>query len=75
MCVNSLAIVRVKECESECFRIDRGVRQGFIMPPLALQCVYAVRGENWHGEDGSRLGERKRVVKMTWAYMTSRSKT
>ena len=29
--VNSLACVRLKGGESECFRIDRGVRQGFIM--------------------------------------------
>ena len=33
MYVNSLACVKVKEGESECFRIDCGVRQGFIMSP------------------------------------------
>ena len=31
--VNSLACVRVKGCESECFRIDSGVRQMCIMFP------------------------------------------
>ena len=31
--VNSLACVRVKECENECFRIDSGVRQVCIMSP------------------------------------------
>ena len=30
---NSLACVRVKEGESECFRIDSGVRQGCILSP------------------------------------------
>ena len=33
ICVNSLACVRVKGGESECFRIDSGVRQGCIMGP------------------------------------------
>ena len=31
--VNSLTCVRVKGGESECFRIDSGVRQGCIMSP------------------------------------------
>ena len=31
--VNRLTCVRVKRCESECFRIDNGVRQGCIMSP------------------------------------------
>ena len=31
MYFNSLVCLRVKGCESECFRIDSGVRQGFIM--------------------------------------------
>ena len=33
MYVNSLAYVRVKGSESQCFRIDSGVRQGCIMSP------------------------------------------
>ena len=33
MYVNSLASVRIKGGESECFRINRGVRQGCIMFP------------------------------------------
>ena len=33
MCVNSLACVRVKRGESECFRIGRGVRQSCIIFP------------------------------------------
>ena len=33
MYVNSLDCVRVKGGESECFRIDSGVRQGSIMSP------------------------------------------
>ena len=31
--VNSLACVRVKVCEKDCFRIDSGVRQMCIMSP------------------------------------------
>ena len=31
--VNSLACVRVNGCESECFRINNGVRQVCIMSP------------------------------------------
>ena len=37
--VCSLSYVRVKLCESECFRIDSGVRQVCIMP-LWLYNVY-----------------------------------
>ena len=37
--VNSLAFVRVKGGESDCFRIDSGVRQGCIMSPC-LSNVY-----------------------------------
>ena len=33
MNVNSLAYIRVTECESEYFRIDSGVRHGCIMSP------------------------------------------
>ena len=36
MYVNSRACVRVKGGESECFRIDSGVRQGCIMSPWLL---------------------------------------
>ena len=66
--VNSLACVREKEGEGECFRIDRGVRQGYIMsfpPPLAFQCIYGPSdegGENGDGEEGSEIsGRGKRV--------------
>ena len=33
MCVNSLDCVKVKRVESECFRIDSGMKQGCIMSP------------------------------------------
>ena len=39
MYVNSLASVRVKGGENECFRINSGVRQGCILS-LSLQCIY-----------------------------------
>ena len=41
MYINSLADVRVKGYESECFRIDTGVRQGCIMYPWLFN-VYMV---------------------------------
>ena len=34
MYINSLACVRIKGSERECFRIDSGVRQGCIISPL-----------------------------------------
>ena len=37
--VNSLVSVRVKEAESEFFRIDSNMRQLFYVS-MALQCVY-----------------------------------
>ena len=41
MYVSSLAYARVKGDESECFRTNNYVRQGYIMSPsLALQCIY-----------------------------------
>ena len=59
--VNSLACVRVKGCESECFRIDIGVRQVCIMSPWLFN-VYMdavmkeLKGGWWRGvrfrEDG-----------------------
>ena len=36
---NSLSCVRVKGDESECFRIDKGVRR-FNHDPLSFQCIY-----------------------------------
>ena len=36
MYVNSLACVRVKGYENECFKIDSGVRQGCIMSPWGM---------------------------------------
>ena len=53
MYVNSLACVRVKGGESEHFRINSGVRQGFIMS-LWFFNVYMdtdERGENGVGEE------------------------
>ena len=44
--VNSLACVRVKGGESGCFRIDRGVRQGYIISPWFFNVfMYAVLKE------------------------------
>ena len=67
MYVNSLACVRVKGGESECFRINSGMRQGCIMFPLALQCTYGCsnEGENGDGEERSEIpggGKREGVA-------------
>ena len=35
-CININSLACVKGCESECFRIDSGVRQGYIMSPWLL---------------------------------------
>ena len=41
--VNSVAYVRVKRCDSECFRIDSGVRQECIISPWFFNvCMSAV---------------------------------
>ena len=65
MYISNQACVRVKGGESECFRFDRGVREGCIMFPW-LFSVYkdAVmkRGENWEGEDGSEISRRGNKV-------------
>ena len=48
---------RVKESESECFRIDRG-ETGMHHVPLAFQCIYGSRderGELGDGEEGSEI--------------------
>ena len=47
MYVDSSASVRVKGGESEWFRIYGGVRQEYIIVPLAVQCIY-----EWSDEDG-----------------------
>ena len=53
--VNSLACVRVKGGESECFIIDSGVRQECIMSPWFFYVYMDAeikRGENGDGEKG-----------------------
>ena len=57
--LNSLAYVRAKGCESECFRIDSSVRQVGIMSPwLFIVYMKAVRKElKWGLEKGVRFQE------------------
>ena len=60
MYVNSLPCVRVKGCESECFRINRGLRQGCIMSPWLFNVyIDAVMKEVkiWMGRRGVRVQE------------------
>ena len=53
--VNTLACVGVTGCESECFRIDRGVRRGFIISLGSSMCIYGCSDEK--GENGDREEE------------------
>ena len=70
MYINSLACVRVKGGESECFRINSGVRQGCIMSPWLFN-VYmdAVMKEvkMWMRRRGVRFQEEGRE----WRLLTS----
>ena len=54
MYIKSLGYVRVKEWESECSKIDTGVRQGCIMPPWLFN-------EYIHGcsDEGDENGDRE----------------
>ena len=76
--VNILACVRVKGCESECFRIDSGVRQVCILSPWLFN-VYmdAVMKELKMGMERRRVGfqEEGREWRLTWFCMVSRRKT
>ena len=47
MYVDSLACVNLNGAESECFRIDNGMRQGCI---LAFQCIYE------RSDEGDEMG-------------------
>ena len=51
MYVNSLACVRVKGGERECFRINSG-ETGVYHIPLALQCIYGHSDEGGENVDG-----------------------
>ena len=53
MYVNSLACVRVQGGESECFRIDNGVKEPreVYHVPLALYCIYGC-SDKGDGEEG-----------------------
>ena len=42
MYVNKVACVKVKEGESECFRIDIGVRKGCIMSPWLFNVYWGL---------------------------------
>ena len=54
--VNSLACVRVKGSESECFWINGGVRQECIMSPWLFNVYMDTDGgENGDGEEGSEI--------------------
>ena len=76
MYVNSLACVRVKWVESECFSIDGGVRYRCIMSPGLLNIyIYEYSdegGENRWGESVDCLAS---CIQMTWFCVASRRNT
>ena len=84
MCSNSLAFVRVKGCESECFMINSGVRQVCIMSPWLFNVTNAVMMDlkMGMGRRGVRFKRREEGVnclascmQMTCFCVVSRRKT
>ena len=66
--VKTLACVRVKGGESECFRIKSGVRRMYHVP-LALQCIYRCSdkgSENGDGEEMSDIPGGGKIVEIAW---------
>ena len=59
--VTSLACVRVKVGESDCFRINSGVRQGCIMSPWLFN-VYM----DTEMEEGSEISGGGKRVEIAW---------
>ena len=71
MYVDNLACVRVKGCESKCFRIDNGVRRVYHVP-MDLQCIYERSdegGENGDNEEGVRLQEEGREWRLPGLFL------
>ena len=71
MNVNSLACVRVKGGEFECFRINSGKRKGFIMSSW-LSNIYMDSDEgskNGDGEDGRKISRGGERMVITWALL------
>ena len=63
MFVNSIACVKLKEGESECFKIDECEAKMHHVP-LAFQCVYG--GSDERGEDGDEINGGGERVEITW---------
>ena len=53
VCIESSACVRIKEDESEWFRIDSGVRQGCIMSPWLFNVYMDAVMKDW--KEGSEI--------------------
>ena len=74
--VNNIACVRVKGGESECLRINSGVKQGCIMSPRLFSiCIDAVmNGENGDGEEGKHGDRLTSCMQMTWSCVANQRK-
>ena len=68
MCVKSLACVRVMGGESECFRINSGVRRVYHVP-LTLQCIYMdaiLKVKIWMRRREREISGGGKKVDITW---------
>ena len=64
---SSACVSQSKRGERERFRIDSGVRQGYIMSPLAVHCISGWSdkgGEDVDGKEGSELSRGWERVKI-----------
>ena len=67
--------VRVKEGESERFRIDSWMRQGCIVSPWLFNVYMDVMTKEVKMGDGENGDNLASCMQMTWFYVVSRRKT
>ena len=68
---DSSACVRVKEVESERFRVDIGVT-GLHHIPFAFQCIYGCsdeRGENVDGKERNEIFGGGEIMEIAWLFV------
>ena len=67
--VNSLACVRVKRGESECFRVNSGARQGCIISPCLFNVYMDAVIKVKIGMGRSRMRFQEGRVEITWLFV------